>query len=257
MSAGGNLTLAEKQRERRRRREKEADKEARERAAREAGRPPPSAAAKYGGALCKYAWRGNVRRMERCVRKGASPEYAHPISLARPLHRAALGGSLAAVRWLAETHAARLDVPDDEEWRPLHVAASKGHADIAAYLLARGAEPDAKDALGNTPLHLAAAKGHAETVEALLAGGAAPAVANAAGRLPAQVAATRRIARTLAGLPRDLDEEAREDPVTGELRDLESAEPRSDALEMASSKEEGQFFDATTLYGFEHSSDED
>jgi ankyrin repeat protein len=55
---------------------------------------------------------------------------------------------------------------------PLHVAASLGHADIAALLLEQGAAVDAKDRQSQTPLHHAAAGGHAALAELLVEHGA-------------------------------------------------------------------------------------
>ncbi len=197
-----NPTKAEKDRERRRREEKEKEKQRKEEEEKKKKTKPDTPAVKYGKNLCKYAWRGNVKRCMRCIRKakkrerflfvlshfplflqGASVEFAHPISLARPLHRAALGGSLETVTFLVKEHKAMLNACDDEEWRPLHFAASKGHTDICRFLVQNGAEIGAKDAAGNTALHLAAAKGHAETVEALVAMGANPTETNASNKV--------------------------------------------------------------------------
>ena len=36
----------------------------------------------------------------------------------------------------------------------LHVASQNGHTGVVAVLLAAGAEPDARNTLGNTPLHM-------------------------------------------------------------------------------------------------------
>ena len=51
-------------------------------------------------------------------------------------------------------------------------AASAGQADTVSALLAQGADPDARDANGQTPLMLAATAGHYETVRRLLGAGA-------------------------------------------------------------------------------------
>ncbi|WP_157900317.1 ankyrin repeat domain-containing protein [Rhodoferax koreense] len=55
---------------------------------------------------------------------------------------------------------------------PLMQAAGAGEADKVSALLAKGADPDARDANGQTALMLAASAGHYETVRRLLIGGA-------------------------------------------------------------------------------------
>jgi ankyrin repeat protein len=52
---------------------------------------------------------------------------------------------------------------------PLHIAARLGHGDIAALLLAHGANPDADDESGNTPVTTAASNGRVEVMKVLLA----------------------------------------------------------------------------------------
>ena len=55
---------------------------------------------------------------------------------------------------------------------PLHLAANKGHYEIAELLLQNGAKVNAKGKKEVTPLHLAAQKGHYEVAELLLQNGA-------------------------------------------------------------------------------------
>ena len=58
---------------------------------------------------------------------------------------------------------------NEDEWTPLHDAASK---EVAGLLIAKGADVDAKDKDNWTPLHKAAFGGHSEIVELLIAEGA-------------------------------------------------------------------------------------
>lgn len=57
-------------------------------------------------------------------------------------------------------------------------AAREGNANVASYLLHRGANPNAADSSGNTAMHYAAAYGNYFCVKALLAASADPDPAN-------------------------------------------------------------------------------
>lgn len=61
---------------------------------------------------------------------------------------------------------------DENNWTPLHYAATGGHAQIVALLIANGADVNVKDNSGATPLHTAAALGFQEIVTLLLDHGA-------------------------------------------------------------------------------------
>jgi ankyrin repeat protein len=78
---------------------------------------------------------------------------------------------------------------DNDLWvLPLHSAASGGHPDIVALLLAAGVDPDAQQRHGWTPLHAAAQNGDVRSLEALLAAGADPSLRNDEGHSAADLA---------------------------------------------------------------------
>ena len=57
---------------------------------------------------------------------------------------------------------------------PLHLAAIRGHADVARDLLAAGATTDVLDCDGNTPMQLATQRDRAEVIAVLQAASATP-----------------------------------------------------------------------------------
>jgi len=72
---------------------------------------------------------------------------------------------------------------------PLHVAAAKGHVDVARLLLERGADVNAKESVYDaTPLHIAALYGHADVARLLLEHGANPSIRDKDGGTPLDVA---------------------------------------------------------------------
>jgi ankyrin repeat protein len=86
--------------------------------------------------------------------------------------------------------------------QPLHAAAAGRHHEIAARLIAAGADVDARQQGGYTPLLAAAGNGDTDLVRALLAAGADPELADDAGVRPAELAAQRghhALAAELAG----------------------------------------------------------
>jgi hypothetical protein len=76
---------------------------------------------------------------------------------ARALLAAVRAGDAAATAAALDA-GADADGADESDDTALHYAVWKGHADVAAVLLARGAEPSRGNAWGGTPLHLAAAQ---------------------------------------------------------------------------------------------------
>lgn len=86
---------------------------------------------------------------------------------------------------------AALDVTTPAMQTPLHLAAATtGDPELIGLMIARGADPSARDASGRTPLHEAAARNPVMGVTAALAGLGAPLGArDAAGETPLHAAA--------------------------------------------------------------------
>ena len=88
------------------------------------------------------------------------------------LFAAARDGHIDIVQTLVEAGA-------DPNWKqgssgasPLHIAAATNNAEVCAYLVAQGADPEAEDEIGTRPLDRATANACAAATEALLACGA-------------------------------------------------------------------------------------
>ena len=66
-----------------------------------------------------------------------------------------------------------VNAKNSDDWTPLHLAADKGHKEIAELLIDKGADVNAKDEDSWTPLHSAVQSlGHREVTELLIAAGA-------------------------------------------------------------------------------------
>jgi hypothetical protein len=91
-----------------------------------------------------------------------------------PLMLAAIRGSLPAVQALVKRGAA-VNRPG---WAPLHYACSGPDNGVAAFLIANGAELNARSDNGTTPLMMAARYGNGDLVPLLLKAGAEPRAAN-------------------------------------------------------------------------------
>jgi len=91
-----------------------------------------------------------------------------------PLMLAAIRGSLPAVKALVKRGAAI----NRKGWTPLHYACSGPDNGVAAFLIANGAELNARSDNGTTPLMMAARYGNGDLVPLLLKAGAEPRAAN-------------------------------------------------------------------------------
>jgi len=88
------------------------------------------------------------------------------------IHEEAHDGMLAAVKTLAKCDPHQVFSKNNDGYTPLHMAAAKGHLEIAQFLLASGAEVNARTDRGTTPLHVAVLDGYKNIAELLLANGA-------------------------------------------------------------------------------------
>ena len=91
-----------------------------------------------------------------------------------PLMIAAIRGSLPAVQALVKRGAA----VNRAGWTPLHYACSGPDNGVAAFLIAQGADLNARSDNGTTPLMMAARYGNGDLVPLLLKAGAEPRAAN-------------------------------------------------------------------------------
>jgi len=88
------------------------------------------------------------------------------------------------------------------EYTPLHFAAQRGRYQISKYLLAQGADPNARNFIDKTPLHLAAFLNNADCCELLLQHGAQIGAEDKFGRTPYQIAKENGYEETLRVLER-------------------------------------------------------
>jgi ankyrin repeat protein len=105
-----------------------------------------------------------------------------------PLHYAAYFGQPESARFLIERGARPETARNPMRVSPLHSAVSARHLEVAAVLLAHGADPDARQQEGWTPLQGAAHNGDAAMVRLLLDHGADPSLAADNGKTALEVA---------------------------------------------------------------------
>lgn len=92
-------------------------------------------------------------------------------ALGAPIHDAARAGDLAKLEAMVKAHPDLVAAKDESYGQtPLEVAAFAGRKDVVVFLLAHGADVNARAKNGSTALHLAAARGNNEIVELLVAG---------------------------------------------------------------------------------------
>ena len=146
----------------------------------------------------------DASQLDKCKRRamietlltfGADPNCTNDIGR-RPLHFAAREGDVELAELLLD-HGAKVDADEvrkdnysssnTEGWTALHFAA--GRPEMAQLLLARGANPNAKDKRSCAPLHAAARDGNEAVVGTLLAAGVEIDVEEVDGTTPLELAA--------------------------------------------------------------------
>jgi hypothetical protein len=144
---------------------------------------PTRRATTTAGRRCTSRWPRAAARPRCCCSRAAHHETAR-LLLARTgerdIHLAAALDDLTAAADLLDADPAtrdRLTTLDDclgfhSGGTPLHVAADSGSERVAALLLERGADPNARSLINHTPLHAAAAAGQEDVAALLLLRGA-------------------------------------------------------------------------------------
>ncbi|KAM5379976.1 hypothetical protein ACJA88_005404 [Fusarium oxysporum] len=90
-------------------------------------------------------------------------------------------------------HRTRLDLKRPTGHTMLHLSCSLGYHRLVAALLARGANPDARDRGGFTPLHIASIHNHPEIVRRLMLNGADPTIRSVSGLSASDIAQSRAV----------------------------------------------------------------
>ena len=133
------------------------------------GLDPNALADHIGTGLMVAAWRGDIPMMALLVARGADVNRANALG-ERALMHAAWRGNIDAVRWLL-AKGARVN-SEPMHWSALHYAVFAGHRDVAALLLERGADLNARSTNGSSVLMMAVYEGHEQLARELIARGA-------------------------------------------------------------------------------------
>ena len=124
---------------------------------------------RYSRSLCSASNHGNLREARRLARmRGSGNATFDGVSA---LHMAAWVGHTEVVDFLI-ANGANIDARAWNRVTPVVLAAVCGHDDIVKLLIARGAEVDSRTSQGRTALHAAVLEGRVSVAELLIAAGA-------------------------------------------------------------------------------------
>jgi len=141
----------------------------------DAGLPPDFMGSRIGSGLMIGAWEGNIELMRLFISRGADIDLRNANGESA-LALAAWHGQTAAAQWLIE-RGARLNAPG-KHWSPLHYAVFGGHEAMTDYLLAQGADIEARTINGSSVLMMAVYEGREALVRKLIEKGASTDVRN-------------------------------------------------------------------------------
>jgi ankyrin repeat protein len=133
----------------------------------------------------------------------------------RPLHIAAEKGFLEIVTLLV-TNEAEIDAKDKYSQTPLHFASFYGHIKVVKYLVEKGANINLKHDDSNTPLHEAALGGNIEVVKYLVEKGAKVEAKNKNGESAKDLAQDEEIKKFLES-PLKKNEDVKNKPLVDSL----------------------------------------
>eukprot|EP00002_Diphylleia_rotans_P009279 TRINITY_DN1936_c0_g1_i18.p1 TRINITY_DN1936_c0_g1~~TRINITY_DN1936_c0_g1_i18.p1 ORF type:complete len:527 (-),score=79.73 TRINITY_DN1936_c0_g1_i18:391-1971(-) len=105
-----------------------------------------------------------------------------------PLHFASMNGHAAVVSILINTYKCPVDILDNFDDHPMHLAASKGHVSVLEVLHYCRSPLDARTKMGNTPLHAAVINQQHSAAYFLMKVGSNAKEKNASGQTPTDIA---------------------------------------------------------------------
>lgn len=123
----------------------------------------------YGNTLLHWALMTNNEKMVRFLLKnGANPSIRNRTRIT-PFYIAAQKGNVVAMDMMLKKEETNKEVMSNiYNWTTLHTAVRECWKDATRFLLKKGADINAKNAVGKTPLHIAAGKWHVGMLQELL-----------------------------------------------------------------------------------------